>query len=111
MIIAVPTETLPGETRVALVPAQVPVLAKAGHEVCLQQGAGTAAGYLDDAYADKGARIVADRAELLKGADAVFQVNALGANPDAGKADLGDFKDGQVVKDIMVREPVEVEAG
>ena len=44
MIIAVPTETFPGERRVALVPADAAALAKADHEVRIQAGAGLEAG-------------------------------------------------------------------
>jgi NAD(P) transhydrogenase subunit alpha len=60
MIVGVPLETAPGERRVALVPDLVPKLTAAGLEVHVQQGAGAAAGFLDDAYRDKGARLEAD---------------------------------------------------
>jgi len=45
MIVGVPRETFPGERRVALVPAVIPALAKAGLEVVVQAGAGLEAGY------------------------------------------------------------------
>ena len=38
MIVGVPREIYPGERRVALVPAAVPVLAKAGMEVLVEAG-------------------------------------------------------------------------
>src|SRR5688500_18472121 len=44
MQVAVLRETFPGERRVALVPAVVPTLLKAGLEVVLEAGAGAAAG-------------------------------------------------------------------
>ena len=50
MIIGVPLETYPQERRVALVPASVPPLAKAGMEILVQQGAGMSAGFSDIAY-------------------------------------------------------------
>ncbi len=59
MLVGVPKETFPGERRVALVPAVLPNLKKAGVEVAVQSGAGAEAGYPDAAYADKGARIAA----------------------------------------------------
>ena len=62
VIIGVPKESYPGERRVALVPAVLPTLTKAGFEVHIQAGAGIEAGYPDSQYADKGAKIVADRA-------------------------------------------------
>ena len=96
MIVAVPQETFPGETRVALIPASVPALKKAGLEVVVQSSAGQRAGFSDAQYADKGAKIVQDRAELFT-ADMVLQVRAAGANPEAGQADLGRFRQGQVV--------------
>ena len=40
MIVGVPRESYPGERRVALVPAVIPNLAKAGLEVVVEAGAG-----------------------------------------------------------------------
>ena len=54
MKVAVPRESYPGERRVALVPANVPQLAKVGLEVIIETGAGEAAGYADAEYAGKG---------------------------------------------------------
>jgi H+-translocating NAD(P) transhydrogenase subunit alpha len=68
MIVGVPKETIPGERRVALVPELVPKLTKAGLDVVVQGGAGEAAGFLDPAYAEKGARLeqeVFDEADVL----------------------------------------------
>ena len=45
MQVAILKETFPGERRVALVPADVPKLAKAGIEVLAETGAGSAAGF------------------------------------------------------------------
>jgi NAD(P) transhydrogenase subunit alpha len=96
MIIGVPQETFPGERRVALVPAIVPALTKAGLEVRVQSGAGLSAGFPDGQYADKGAKIAPTREEVFA-ADVVLQVRAAGANPQAGKADLPGLRQGQVV--------------
>ena len=57
MIVGVPKESYPGEQRVALVPAVVPTLAKAGHEVVVQSEAGAEAGYPDALYLDKGTTV------------------------------------------------------
>ena len=51
MIVGVPRETYPGERRVALAPAVVPNLKKAGLEVLVQAGAGLQAGDHPDADA------------------------------------------------------------
>ena len=96
MIIGVPQETFPGERRVALVPAIIPSLSKAGFVVHLQQGAGFAAGFPDQQYLDRGATIVPTREEVLA-ADILLQVRAAGANPDAGRADLPRLRPGQFV--------------
>src|SRR5690606_33533495 len=95
MKIGVPRETMPGEHRVALVPASVPVLVKAGAEVVVETDAGKAAGYPDEAYLEKGAA-VADRAGVCA-ADVVVQVRALGANLEAGITDLGLMRRGLTV--------------
>jgi NAD(P) transhydrogenase subunit alpha len=60
MLLGVIRETVEGERRVALVPDLVPRLRQAGLDVAVQNGAGEAAGFLDAAYADKGARIEPD---------------------------------------------------
>jgi NAD(P) transhydrogenase subunit alpha len=68
IIVSVPKETVPGEQRVALVPELVPRLTEAGLEVAVQSGAGELAGFFDDGYAAKGARleaVVFDKADIL----------------------------------------------
>jgi len=97
MKVAVLRESYPGERRVALVPAILPALAKIGWQAVVETGAGEQAGFTDDAYRDKGAEIAPDRAGAIAAADAVVQVRALGANPDAGRGDLDLFKPEQLV--------------
>jgi NAD(P) transhydrogenase subunit alpha len=104
MIVGVVKETFPGEARVALVPAGVQQLSRADLEVLVEPGAGTAAGYDDAAYTEKGATLAANRADVWKRADVILQVRSLGANPDEGKADLEQTRSGQVV--IGVCEPL-----
>ena len=57
MIVGIPKESFPGERSVALVPAVVSLLTKAGAEVVIEGGAGQAAGYPDASYAEAGARV------------------------------------------------------
>jgi NAD(P) transhydrogenase subunit alpha len=97
MIVGVPRETFPGERRVALVPAVIPTLAKAGLEVVVEAGAGAEAGYLDADYAAKGAKIVPERSEVFRLADIVTQVLCYGSNDRTGKADVPLFHPGQVL--------------
>ena len=59
---------------------RLPPLVKAGMEVLVEAGAGQAAGYPDQQYVDKGAKIAASRAEVFA-ADILLQVRAAGANP------------------------------
>lgn len=96
MKVAVLKETYPGERRVALTPANLAALAKAGAEVVVEAGAGSAAGFSDAEYAGKGAHVVATRHEALA-ADLLIQVRCLGANAEAGQADLLHLRAGQIV--------------
>jgi NAD(P) transhydrogenase subunit alpha len=73
--VVVPTETRPGERRVALVPESVGRLTALGVDVRVQAGAGLGANALDDAYRDAGATVV--DGDVLAGADVVLTVNAL----------------------------------
>ena len=88
MIVGIVKEAFPGERRVALVPAVIPSLAKAGCQVVVEAGAGLEAGYLDAGYVEKGARLLPTRAEVFAAADAIFQVLCHGANDKTGRADL-----------------------
>jgi NAD(P) transhydrogenase subunit alpha len=74
-------ETWPGETRVAVVPATLQPLAKAGFELLVESGAGDAAGYPDAQYLDKGARI-ADRDAVLGEARLLLTVRSLAGSHD-----------------------------
>jgi len=97
MIIGVPRESYPGERRVALVPAVLPNLAKAGLQVLIEAGAGAAAGYPDAEYLDKGAKIASSRAEVFAGAEIIAQVLCHGSNDKTGQADLPLLRSGQVL--------------
>ncbi len=97
MIIGVPKEIYPGERRVALVPAVLPTLTKAGFEVHVQAGAGIEAGYPDSQYSDKGAKIVADRQSVFSAADIIVQVLCYGSNDITGKQDVPLFHRDQIL--------------
>ena len=81
MIVGVARETVPGERRVALVPASVQPLIKVGCEVLIEEGAGDEAGFLTSDYTDKGAT-TGTREEVFAKADIILQV--IGAGSDAG---------------------------
>ena len=97
MIVGIPRETFPSERRVALVPATVPNLTKAGLQVVMEAGAGVEAGYPDADYAAKGAKILADRAEVFRTADILVQILCYGSNDKTGKADVALFRRDQVL--------------
>jgi NAD(P) transhydrogenase subunit alpha len=73
MRIGVPAEQASGEQRVALVPASIPSLKKAGFDIAIERGAGDRAGFPDAAYVEKGVQIAASRGDVLA-ADIVLQV-------------------------------------
>ena len=72
--IGVPSETLQGEHRVALVPDGAAKLAGLRFEVRVQSDAGAAAGFTDKAYEDAGAVVEADRRSVLGAADVLLAV-------------------------------------
>ncbi len=82
LILGVLKETFPGERRVALVPRMLDTLAKAGAEVLLERGAGMEAGFPDDQYSAKSARIAATAQEVLSGAQILLFVRV--PTPPAG---------------------------
>ena len=87
MKVGVALEQLPGERRVALVPASIPALKKAGFDVLIEHGAGERAGFPDTAYVEKGGQIVASRSDVFA-ADVLLQVRV---------GDLSLMRPGQIV--------------
>jgi len=94
--LAVPRETTPGETRVALVPETVARLVKAGCAVRVEAGAGAAAGFPDASYVAAGANVVADPRALLDGAQIVLKVREPRLRDD-GFDELAAIPSGAVV--------------
>jgi NAD(P) transhydrogenase subunit alpha len=82
---------------VALVPAAIPALAKAGLEVVIESGAGERSGYPDSAYVERGGKILPEREAVFGAADIVAQVLCYGSNDVTGKADLALLKRDQVL--------------
>jgi proton-translocating NAD(P)+ transhydrogenase subunit alpha len=97
MIVGVPKELFPGETRVALIPDIIPMLKKRGIDVIVEKDAGFGAGHLDKVYEEKGATISASRDEVFQKADIIVQVRSFGGDEDASKDDLAKMKPGQLV--------------
>jgi NAD(P) transhydrogenase subunit alpha len=74
MIIAIPRESQPGETRVAATPQTVGQLIKLGYSVVVESGAGTASSFADSAFIEAGADI--GTPAQVWSADVVLKVNA-----------------------------------
>lgn len=99
MKVAVPRETAPGETRVALTPD---VAGRIGgdHDVRVEASAGEAATFGDGAYRDAGAEVVDDPAHLLGDADAVLRVRPPRARDD-GTDEAGLIAEGAVLIGLL----------
>ncbi len=101
MIIGVPSETVAGESRVALVPPVAEKLIDEGHTVYINSGAGETADWSDSDYRDVGCEIADDRELVFEQADVVLQVRGLGA------VDEVDPYDDQIV--IGLLDPYDVD--
>jgi NAD(P) transhydrogenase subunit alpha len=76
--IGLPAEAAPGESRVALIPQEVEALVKQGHQILVEKAAGMRAGFSDEEFVTRGARVVG-RAEAVR-AEVVVQVRTPGAS-------------------------------
>ncbi len=74
MIVGVPREVKEAENRVALVPAGAEALAREGHRVLVETGAGVGSGFSDDAYREAGAEIRGRAEEVWGEAELVLKV-------------------------------------
>ena len=74
MIVGVPKEIKSDEYRVAMVPAGVEELTRAGHRVLIQSGAGAGSGISDETYAANGAEIVGSEADVWRRGDLIVKV-------------------------------------
>jgi NAD(P) transhydrogenase subunit alpha len=81
--LAVPKETAPNERRVALIPDAVKKYAAAGLTVLVQSGAGEGSFISDDAFAQAGAKIVPDAANLYGQGDLILKIQ----KPEPGEID------------------------
>src|SRR5690242_14916433 len=74
MTIGLPKEIKEQEFRVALTPSGVYQLAKRGHEVVVERGAGTGAGFPDAEYEHAGARLADSHDAVFAKADLIVKV-------------------------------------
>lgn len=101
-VVGVPTETFPGEARVALVPSAMHRLSDAGMDVVVEHNAGERAGFSDESYIAHGARI-GTRADVFR-ASIIAQVRTSGMNPENGRDDIDRLHPGHVV--VGVSDPL-----
>jgi NAD(P) transhydrogenase subunit alpha len=95
MQLSVPTETAALEKRVAIAPDSIGRFKKLGVDIVVQKGAGTAAGFRDDAYVAAGARVVPDAASTYAGATIVAKVQP------PTQSEIALIPDGAIVVSLM----------
>ena len=74
MRVGIPTEIKNNENRVAITPAGVHELARRGHEVLIQEGAGLGSSFSDDEYRLAGATILGTAEEVWAAGDLLLKV-------------------------------------
>ena len=79
------------EYRVGLTPACVKAYTSRGHEVFIESGAGTEAGFEDREYQDAGAKVEAKAAAVFKAADMIVKVK------EPQPSEYGLFRKGQIL--------------
>jgi alanine dehydrogenase len=91
MLVGVPKEIKVHEYRVGLTPGSVAELARHGHQVIVEKGAGEGSGLSDVEYVAAGAEIVATAKEIFQRADMVVKVK----EPQAGERAM--LRPGQIL--------------
>ncbi|MBT2653721.1 alanine dehydrogenase [Bacillus sp. ISL-18] len=74
MFIGVPKEIKNNESRVALTPAGVVTLVKAGHTVLIEKDAGNGSGFTNEQYLEAGAKIIEDRKDVWSKSEMIMKV-------------------------------------
>ncbi|MFQ5678854.1 MAG: Re/Si-specific NAD(P)(+) transhydrogenase subunit alpha [Gemmatimonadota bacterium] len=97
MILGVPAESAPGETRVALTPDAVRRLVSDGLGCLVEAGAGAGAQLGDAAYAEAGAGVLESPAELYERADLVLKVRPPRENEAVGRHEAELLREGSVL--------------
>ena len=77
MLIGVPKEIKPDEYWVALTPAGTEMLAHAGHDIVIKEGARLGSGFTDDFYEKAGAAILETADEVWAKAEMIMKVKEL----------------------------------
>lgn len=96
-VIGVVKESVPGETRVGLIPDSVKHLTGKGLQVLVQAGAGEGSSISDSEYEQAGARIVPSIADVHASSDVVVRVQA----PAADRDELSGLKQDQILVSFL----------
>lgn len=96
MLIGVPKESYPGERRVALTPATARDIAKLGHTLLIESGAGEAADFRDAAYRDADVEVVDDADTLYARAELILKVRAP-AHGEGESDEIARLREGQIL--------------
>ena len=99
-VIAVPRESAPGETRVALTPDTVRRLVSDDIQVRVEGGAGLRASFSDDAYREAGA-VVVDGPEGLEDADVWLRVHPPRDREDLGRHEIDLMREGALTLGLL----------
>jgi len=83
-----------GETRVAVIPAMIAILAKDENKVLVQSQAGASASFSDAEYESAGAEIVKNATDLYGNADLVIKLRAPQKNEVVGKHEIAMLREG-----------------
>ena len=97
MKIGIPKEVHAGEQRVAATPDTASKLQKLGYQVMIESGAGAAARFSDEAYAQADVEVVADVQTLWSQADIIFKVRAPELHPELGIHESELVREGQIL--------------
>lgn len=91
MIIGVAKEIKNNENRVALTPAGVETLHKAGHTILVEKNAGLGSGFSDESYLKAGGQIICDKQQLFDKSDMIMKVK------EPLPPEYGLFHEGQIL--------------
>ncbi len=91
MIVGLPKEIKEQENRVALTPAGVDALVRAGHTVYVEKGAGVGSSFADEEYEAQGAKLLDSAAEVWEKAEMIVKVK------EPLKSEFKYFREGLII--------------
>ena len=91
MKIGIPREIKNNEFRVSITPEKVSIIVSKGHEVYVQEDAGSAIGYSNMQYINSGAKLVPTIKDVYKNADIIIKVK------EPQPEEVSYIKEGQVI--------------